>query len=210
MSPITPPPPPTTTSSTLPTSAPHNMEDGSQPVIPQPVIEVFAIHGAEPEVQAYAMAKYSRSALSMKESLREISARHGAVTRSAERGENLSVDGHKGETSAFKIQRDIHRARGMRQRAYGNIVDTGLRDGMNRGQIHTAARLGFRATANPRHRQPKLHEIHVIQQNDIGAGGDGVVHLIKRVGFHPGRPAPSTGGSSGLSQTDGQLPQGDY
>src|ERR1044071_6714103 len=35
--------------------------------------EVFAIFGAEPEVQAYAMAKYSRSALSMKESLREIS-----------------------------------------------------------------------------------------------------------------------------------------
>src|SRR5438874_1720470 len=35
--------------------------------------EVYAMHGAEPEVQAYAMAKYSRSALSMKESLREIS-----------------------------------------------------------------------------------------------------------------------------------------
>src|SRR5207302_4466967 len=38
-----------------------------------PTVNVFAIHGAEPEVQAYAMAKYSRSALSMKESLREIS-----------------------------------------------------------------------------------------------------------------------------------------
>ena len=34
--------------------------------------EVFAVHGVEPEVQAYAMAKYSRSALSMKESLKEI------------------------------------------------------------------------------------------------------------------------------------------
>jgi len=34
---------------------------------------VYAIYGVEPEVQAYAMAKYSRSALSMKESLREIS-----------------------------------------------------------------------------------------------------------------------------------------
>jgi thymidylate synthase ThyX len=33
---------------------------------------VYAVHGAEPEVQAYAMAKYSRSALSMKESLRQI------------------------------------------------------------------------------------------------------------------------------------------
>src|SRR5581483_11596174 len=35
--------------------------------------DVFAVFGAEPEVQAYAMAKYSRSALSMKESLKEIS-----------------------------------------------------------------------------------------------------------------------------------------
>lgn len=35
--------------------------------------DVYAVFGAEPEVQAYAMAKYSRSALSMKESLREIS-----------------------------------------------------------------------------------------------------------------------------------------
>src|SRR5271156_2668977 len=34
--------------------------------------EVFAIHGADPEVLAYAMAKYSRSSLSMKASLREI------------------------------------------------------------------------------------------------------------------------------------------
>src|SRR5271163_307464 len=38
----------------------------------KPSTEVFAVHGADPEVQAYAMAKYSRSALSMKESLREI------------------------------------------------------------------------------------------------------------------------------------------
>ena len=36
--------------------------------------EVYAVHGADPEVLAYAMAKYSRSSLSLKESLREISA----------------------------------------------------------------------------------------------------------------------------------------
>ena len=44
-----------------PTEAPRNQT------------EVYAVHGADPEVLAYAMAKYSRSALSMKESLREIS-----------------------------------------------------------------------------------------------------------------------------------------
>ncbi len=38
----------------------------------QPATNVYAVYGAEPEVQAYAMAKYSRSALSMKESLHEI------------------------------------------------------------------------------------------------------------------------------------------
>jgi thymidylate synthase ThyX len=37
-----------------------------------PSVEVFAVYGVEPEIQAYAMAKYSRSSLSMKESLREI------------------------------------------------------------------------------------------------------------------------------------------
>ncbi len=38
----------------------------------EPSVEVFAVYGVEPEIQAYAMAKYSRSALSMKESLKEI------------------------------------------------------------------------------------------------------------------------------------------
>jgi thymidylate synthase ThyX len=51
----------------------------SDPVAPAgvsseaPSVEVFAVYGAEPEIQAYAMAKYSRSALSMKQSLKEIS-----------------------------------------------------------------------------------------------------------------------------------------
>src|ERR1700758_5660855 len=36
--------------------------------------DVYAVHGADPEVLAYGMAKYSRSALSMKESLTELNA----------------------------------------------------------------------------------------------------------------------------------------
>jgi thymidylate synthase ThyX len=40
--------------------------------VPETSVEVFAVYGVEPEIQAYAMAKYSRSSLSMKESLREI------------------------------------------------------------------------------------------------------------------------------------------
>jgi thymidylate synthase ThyX len=42
------------------------------PPAPEPSVEVFAVYGVEPEIQAYAMAKYSRSSLSMKESLKEI------------------------------------------------------------------------------------------------------------------------------------------
>ena len=52
-----------------PTAAPTN---GSAPAT-NSSSEVYAVFGAEPEIQAYAMAKYSRSALSMKESLKEIS-----------------------------------------------------------------------------------------------------------------------------------------
>ena len=57
--------------------SPQRASIAHNPVAPEtqagePSTEVFAVFGAEPEIQAYAMAKYSRSALSMKESLREI------------------------------------------------------------------------------------------------------------------------------------------
>ena len=52
----------------VPTSVP-----AAVPTTATPSTEVFAVFGVEPEIQAYAMAKYSRSSLSMKESLREIS-----------------------------------------------------------------------------------------------------------------------------------------
>lgn len=52
------------------TIAPKN---GGSPSTNSSSSEVYAVFGAEPEIQAYAMAKYSRSALSMKDSLKEIS-----------------------------------------------------------------------------------------------------------------------------------------
>ena len=48
---------------------PNNGESPSQNDLST---DVYAVHGADPEVQAYGMAKYSRSALSMRESLSEI------------------------------------------------------------------------------------------------------------------------------------------
>jgi thymidylate synthase ThyX len=56
---------------TAPTIAPAESAAASE--TPANLTEVYAIYGAEPEVLAYAMAKYSRSALTMKESLVEIS-----------------------------------------------------------------------------------------------------------------------------------------
>src|SRR6266481_3009144 len=52
-------------------TAPITTQPVSTPV-PETSVEVFAVYGVEPEIQAYAMAKYSRSSLSMKESLKEI------------------------------------------------------------------------------------------------------------------------------------------
>ena len=54
-------------------SHPNGTKSGGVPTPSDQSTVVFALHGVEPEVQAYAMAKYSRSALSMKESLKEIS-----------------------------------------------------------------------------------------------------------------------------------------
>ena len=51
----------------------ENNEKSAEATHPENTTEVYAIHGAEPEVLAYAMAKYSRSALTMRESLAEIS-----------------------------------------------------------------------------------------------------------------------------------------
>src|SRR6185503_18115391 len=53
--------------------APTKPKETRNGIASGPQVNVFAVHGVDPEVQAYAMAKYSRSALSMKESLKEIS-----------------------------------------------------------------------------------------------------------------------------------------
>jgi thymidylate synthase ThyX len=56
----------------MPSSTDHPPAQSAPRPTPQPETDVYAVFGAEPEVQAYAMAKYSRSALSMKESLAEL------------------------------------------------------------------------------------------------------------------------------------------
>ena len=59
--------------STLPEKKQAAAREAADPEAPQNQTDVYAVFGADPEVLAYAMAKYSRSSLSMKESLAEIS-----------------------------------------------------------------------------------------------------------------------------------------
>jgi thymidylate synthase ThyX len=59
--------------STQRATAAESASAAEKPATEAPSTEVFAVFGVEPEIQAYAMAKYSRSSLSMKESLKEIS-----------------------------------------------------------------------------------------------------------------------------------------
>ncbi len=58
----------------MPADKTTQTEPVMNPVAERNATDVYAIHGADPEVLAYAMAKYSRSSLSMKESLRELNA----------------------------------------------------------------------------------------------------------------------------------------
>ena len=44
----------------------------NEQIVLPPAAEVFAVHGTSPEVLAYAMAKYSRSALSMRDAIADI------------------------------------------------------------------------------------------------------------------------------------------
>ncbi len=53
-------------------SSAHKAHPPEREIPNAPNTDVYAVHGADPEVQAYGMAKYSRSALSMRESLAEI------------------------------------------------------------------------------------------------------------------------------------------
>ncbi len=65
--------PPSVSASEAPPASETNALDAQTGAILANTTEVYAIHGAEPEVLAYAMAKYSRSALTLRESLAEIS-----------------------------------------------------------------------------------------------------------------------------------------
>src|SRR5215468_3433338 len=56
----------------MPNPAKATVDSVARPATPEVATDVYAVHGADPEVLAYGMAKYSRSALSLRESLAEL------------------------------------------------------------------------------------------------------------------------------------------
>src|SRR5215472_15479764 len=56
----------------MPNDTKAAVDSVAAPATPEVAIDVYAVHGADPEVLAYGMAKYSRSALSLRESLAEL------------------------------------------------------------------------------------------------------------------------------------------
>ena len=72
----------------------------------------------------------------------------------------------------------------MGQRADGNEIHAGPRHRAHGFQSHAAAGFGLSATGHPFHRAPQLRRGHVVEQDDVRAGGNGLGHLRERVGFH--------------------------
>ena len=71
----------------------------------------------------------------------------------------------------------------MRERADGNEIHAGFGNRLDAGQVHAAAGLGLRAALDFLHRQPQLHRIHVVEQNDVRARVGGLLDLFQRVGL---------------------------
>jgi hypothetical protein len=65
----------------------------------------------------------------------------------------------------------------------GNEINPGLRDGANGGKIHAAAGLSFGPAFALLHREPELHERHVVEQNEIGSRRRALFDLFERVRF---------------------------
>ena len=71
----------------------------------------------------------------------------------------------------------------MRQSADGNVIHARFSDLPDRAQVHPAAGLGFCLAFGLLHGHPHLHEVHVVQQDDVRARSQGLLHLLQSVGL---------------------------
>jgi hypothetical protein len=80
-------------------------------------------------------------------------------------------------------------------------IHASLRDGAHGFQVHAAAGFGLRAARDERHCFSQLRRSHVVEQHDVRAGGNGLLHLFERVGFdfdfQFGKPRAGPGHRSG-------------
>jgi len=88
----------------------------------------------------------------------------------------------------------------MCERANGNEIHARFGNRADGFQIHTAAGFGFGAAVHDFYRQPQAFQIHVVEQNDVGAGFCGLRGLREIVGFNFNfqlRKFPSRAGDGG-------------
>ena len=95
-------------------------EDSNPAPSDAPSVEVYAVYGVEPEIQAYAMAKYSRSALSMKESLR---------------GDQPAEGGEVSQHLLLPVRPPLHRRFGAHRAGHRTSVDSGRHRGRRRAAL---------------------------------------------------------------------------
>src|SRR5882672_11209151 len=85
--------------------------------------------------------------------------------------------------SRVEIQRDVHGAGAVSEGADADEVHAGFGDGTDGGEVDAATRFGFRATGDQLDRRTEQGRGHVVEQDDVSAGSDGLFDLFERVRF---------------------------
>ncbi len=131
----------------------------------------------------------------------EIRAGDTSFTSGAEGGEDFGVNGHGSDF--LEIEADVHGAGGMGERADGNVIHAGFGNGADIGEIDAAAGLGQGAALHFFHGETKLNESHVVQEDNVGGCGDGLINLFECIGLDFNLEFGITGAGAGNGGGDG-------
>src|SRR6266545_2781429 len=77
----------------------------------------------------------------------------------------------------LELEAEIRGGRGMRERADRYVIGAGLRELRDALERHAARQLRLRAPGNPPDRFPDVLDRKVVDQDDVGARGNRLVHL---------------------------------
>ena len=82
------------------------------------------------------------------------------------------------------VQGQVERGRRVCERANGNPVDTGFRDGAHRGERDATIRLGDGPPSHHRDGRAELIRRHVVEEDTLGARLDGGDYLLEGVALN--------------------------